>query len=113
MKKTLSFLTVLIGGLSLFISTIFAKTEIPQAQIDFFETKVRPLLTEQCLECHSNAKGKVKGGLSMDTRQEITKGGENGEIYDPKNTKASVLIKAINWDGDLHMPEKKKKPANL
>ena len=108
MKIKLSFLTLLIGGLSFLVPNLFARTEFNQTQIDFFETKVRPLLTEQCLDCHSNVKGKVKGGLSMDSRQELLKGGENGEIYNSKEVKSSVLIKAINWDGDLHMPEKKK-----
>jgi len=108
MKNRLSFLTLMIGGWGLLVSSLFAKTEATQSQINFFETKVRPLLTEQCLDCHSNVKGKVKGGLSMDNRQEIIKGGESGEVYNDKNIKTSALIKAINWDGELHMPEKKK-----
>lgn len=104
MKKSFVFLvwfTVFCGNLS-------AKQDFKPEQLDFFETKVRPLLSEKCLECHSHEKGKVKGGLSMDTREEIIKGGENGIVFNQDNVPKSVLLKAINWDGDLQMPEKKK-----
>src|SRR6185295_3511057 len=40
--------------------------ELTKAQTDFFETKVRPILTENCYKCHSPANGKVKGGLELD-----------------------------------------------
>ena len=42
----------------------------PEA-VDFFEKKIRPVLIEQCYECHSEqAKldGKLKGGLLLDSR---------------------------------------------
>jgi hypothetical protein len=84
-----------------------AKTEFSSQQTTFFETEVRPLLKDKCLECHSS-EHKIKGGLSMDTRDELLKGGESGAVIDLKNSKASLLLRAINWDGDLHMPEKQK-----
>ena len=104
MKKSLVFLALF----ATFCNCLLAKQEFSTDQLNFFESKVRPLLAEQCLECHSNIKGKVKGGLSLDTRKEFIRGGESGVIYKPENVKESALIKAINWDGDLHMPEKKK-----
>ena len=104
MKKSL----VLVASFAAFCSSLFAKQEFSSEQLNFFENKVRPLLAEQCMECHSNAKGKVKGGLSLDTRKEFIRGGESGVIYKPENLKESPFLKAINWDGDLHMPEKKK-----
>jgi hypothetical protein len=99
---------VLLGWFVIFCNNLLAKQEFSSDQLNFFENKVRPLLAEQCLECHSNTKGKVKGGLSMDTRKEVLRGGESGVIYKAESVKESPLIKAINWDGDLHMPEKKK-----
>ena len=104
MKKSLVFL----GLFVIFCNNLLAKQEFSSDQLNFFENKVRPLLAEQCLECHSNVKGKVKGGLSMDTRKEVLRGGESGVIYKAESVKESPLIKAINWDGDLRMPEKKK-----
>jgi hypothetical protein len=35
-------------------------------QLDFFETRIRPILVENCYKCHSPAKGKIKGGLELD-----------------------------------------------
>jgi hypothetical protein len=75
---------------------------------DFFENKIRPILANHCLECHSAEKGKVKGGLNMDTREDLLKGGENGVILKAGDAKASAMIKAVEWVDDTQMPPKKK-----
>ncbi len=80
------------------------------AGVEFFEKKVRPILTERCLECHSDAK-KVKGGLHLDTRDGWMKGGDTGPALVPGNLDESLLVTAIRWkDHDLEMPPKKKLP---
>ena len=35
---------------------------------EFFETRIRPVLAQECYECH-NSKGKAKGGLILDHRR--------------------------------------------
>ena len=40
------------------------------AQLEFFETRIRPGLIEQCYECHNSAK-KAEGGLAVDDRSAI------------------------------------------
>ena len=48
--------------------------------IDFFERKIRPVLVEQCYKCHSAEAGdKLKGGLLLDTREGLLKGGDSGK----------------------------------
>lgn len=74
---------------------------------EFFENKIRPLLTNSCLECHSAEKGKVKGGLNMDSRDSLLKGGESGAAYMKGNAGGSLIIKAVTWADDLQMPPKK------
>jgi len=91
-----------------FTTTGFSKQELTSEQISFFENKVRPILAEKCLECHSAEKGKIKGGLVLDSRVDILKGGESGPVYNESNIEKSSLIKAINWEGDVQMPEKGK-----
>ena len=91
-----------------FTTTGFGKQELTSDQVAFFENKVRPILAEKCLECHSAEKGKVKGGLVLDSRADILKGGESGPVYNESNVEKSSLIKAINWEGDVQMPEKGK-----
>jgi len=74
----------------------------------FFETKVQPLLSARCYECHSHEK-KIKGGLTLDSRSGWEKGGENGPAIVPGKPEESLLIKAVGHeDKDLAMPPKKK-----
>jgi hypothetical protein len=72
----------------------------------FFETKVRPLLVERCLECHGEKK--QKGGLRLDSKGGWEKGGESGTALVPGKAEESLLIKAVSYvDKDLQMPPKK------
>ena len=49
-----------------------------EAEIEFFEKKIRPVLVERCYKCHSSDSKKVKGKLLLDTREGLLKGGESG-----------------------------------
>jgi hypothetical protein len=93
---------------SLLIATSFGRVEPTAEQQQIFDKEILPLLSEQCMDCHSVAKGKTKGGLSLDSHESFVKGGESGKTVNFHNIKESLFIKAINWDGDLRMPEKKK-----
>ena len=46
----------------------------------FFESRIRPLLAEHCYECHSARASKVKGGLLLDSREGVQKGGDSGVV---------------------------------
>lgn len=75
-------------------------------QIEFFESRIRPILAQECYECHSEAT-KSKGGLLLDTRSGWEKGGDSGEAVilpgDPDN---SLLLKSIAHEvEDLKMPK--------
>ncbi len=95
------------AAILLFLAPHGAATE----GIDFFEKKVRPLLAERCLDCHS-AEKKVKGGLRLDTREGWATGGDSGAAIVPGDPDKSLFITAIRYtDRDLQMPEKKKLPA--
>ena len=76
------------------------------AQEEFFESKVRPLLTDNCLECHGP--DKHKGGLRLDLRDAMLKGGETGPAIVPGKPEASPLIEAVRYAGEVQMPPKKK-----
>ncbi len=75
--------------------------------IEFFETKIRPVLVAQCYECHSAKAPKVRGGLVLDTRAGLRKGGDNGPAVVPGDPVGSLLIKAIKHE-DMVMPPKEK-----
>ena len=73
-----------------------------------FEQHIRPLLVEQCYKCHSAQAEKVKGGLLLDSKQGIAKGGDGGAILVAGEPDKSRLIEAVRWtDPDLKMPPKK------
>ncbi len=79
--------------------------------IEFFEKKIRPLLVEQCYSCHSANAKKLKGGLKLDSREAMLKGGETGSAVVPGEPLKSHLIDAISYKNvDLLMPPKAKLP---
>ncbi len=84
--------------------------QFTKAQLDFYETKVRPVLSQTCYKCHSATSEKIKAGLVVDTREGLLKGGETGPAVIPGNAEKSLLIKAIRYtDNDLQMPPKGEK----
>jgi len=80
--------------------------------VEFFEKRIRPLLAEQCYECHSATAKKLKGGLHLDTRDGWAKGGDSGPAVVPGAPDRSLLIQAVRWaDPDTQMPPKNKLTA--
>jgi Protein of unknown function (DUF1549)/Protein of unknown function (DUF1553)/Planctomycete cytochrome C len=76
-------------------------------QSEFFENKIRPVLVNSCYKCHSTQAEKIKGGLLLDSREGVLKGGDTGPAIVPGNAEKSLLIKAIHYeDQDLQMPPK-------
>ncbi len=93
-------------------STLYAAEPSP-AQLDFFEKKIRPVLVEKCHQCHSTQAKKDRGGLLLDTKTSLLKGGETGPALVPGKPAESLLIKAIRHQGDLMMPPKGKLPETV
>jgi hypothetical protein len=77
-------------------------------QVDFFEKKIRPVLSEKCYKCHSEKSDKVKGGLVLDTREGARRGGDSGPAVVPGNLDESILIEAVRYTNkDFAMPPEK------
>jgi hypothetical protein len=77
-------------------------------QLDFFEKKIRPVLSEKCYKCHSEKAAKVKGGLVLDTREGARRGGDSGAAVVPGNLDDSILIQAVRYTNkDFAMPPEK------
>ena len=90
--------------------SVVSAVEADPAALKFFETKIRPLLSEQCLKCHGE--NKQKGGLRLDSLQAAQLGGEGGAAITPGNLASSLLIKAVSYeDSDLQMPPDNKLEA--
>jgi cytochrome c553 len=81
------------------------------AQFEFFEAKIRPLLVNSCFECHTDDE---KGGLRLDSRSSLLKGGDSGPAIVPGNPDASLLMKAVRHaEGVSKMPRRAPKLADL
>ena len=62
-----------------------------------------------CAKCHASTSEKVKGGLLVDSREGLRKGGDTGPAVVPGNLDESLLITAIRYnDESLQMPPKTK-----
>jgi len=105
------------SNVALFLASVFGQAAVSSAAVSqqissehlqFFENKIRPILATNCLECHSADKGKIKGGLNLDSKPDWIKGGESGALIKEGDVKGSTLIKAVTWEDDLQMPPKKK-----
>jgi mono/diheme cytochrome c family protein len=69
---------------------------------EFFETRIRPILANNCFGCHTNSQ---LGGLRLDTLEGMKKGGKRGPAIVPGDPEKSLLVKAIRQtDSDLKMP---------
>jgi mono/diheme cytochrome c family protein len=84
----------------------------PSAQaIEFFEAQIRPLLVESCFDCHTDDE---KGGLRLDSRERMLKGGESGPAIVPGDPDASLLMRAVrHTTGVEKMPRKADKLTDV
>lgn len=74
------------------------------AKIEFFEKKIRPILTDHCYHCHS-ADTKPAGNLRVDDRNGLLTGGNTGPAVVPGNPSKSLLLKRVTLkDEKRRMP---------
>jgi cytochrome c553 len=117
-----------IGGVSLGtalgIGTVLAWADAPKAPAipapakadpkaaEFFETKIRPVLSQQCFACHGDKQ--QKGKLRLDNAADLFRGGETGAVVTPGHPEKSVLIDSISYSKELKMPPQGKlKPQQI
>ena len=89
--------------LLLSISLAASPRLLPQAdQTEFFESRIRPVLAENCYTCHSQLQ---TSGLRLDSREYLLKGGSLGPAVVPGNPDESLLIRAVRHTHErLKMP---------
>lgn len=68
-----------------------------------FAHEIVPVIRERCGKCHTGEKR--KGGLSMNTRELLLEGSENGEVVEPGRAAKSYLLEVVvSQDEDIRMP---------
>jgi len=92
---------VLPAGLSFRLDSSAQTTN--DTKIEFFESRVRPVLATFCYDCHTDS---AKGGLRVDSREALLKGGKRGAAIVIGNPEESLLIKAVaHTHESLRMPK--------
>lgn len=81
---------------------VLATTATTADTLDFFESRVRPVLAKNCYACHTTSK---MGGLEVNSREALVKGGSSGPAITVGNPDSSLLIRAVRKDHErLKMP---------
>ena len=109
-----------VKALTLLLLTYFVNVALsndPRSDnFDFFETKIRPLLSNNCFACHSqkaNSKGKLKAGLYLDSHKGLIRGGDSGPAVSPGKPDQSRIVEAVLYrNEDMAMPPKGKLPQD-
>lgn len=82
--------------------------EVDRDGYEYFERKIRPLLSRRCYECHSSRAKTVHGSLRLDSLDAVRQGGDSGPLLVPGKPGESLLVEVIRYDGDIQMPPKGK-----
>jgi cytochrome c553 len=97
------------GGLIVTLALPAGAAEPSTEQVEFFEKRVRPVLVEHCHKCHGPKD--TKGGLRLDSRAAMMRGGDTGPAIIPGEPSDSLLIDAVRYDPDgYQMPPTGKLP---
>jgi hypothetical protein len=79
--------------------------------VEFFEKEIRPVLVEKCYGCHSSKLKSPMGGLVLDTKAGVKRGGNGGPIVTAGDPKSSRLFRALTYnETELRMPPTGKLP---
>jgi mono/diheme cytochrome c family protein len=93
----------------LLCATCAAAGGADEAGVQFFESRVRPLLAEHCYRCHSADAEEVKAGLRVDSREGLIAGGDGGPALVPGRPGQSRLIEAVRYASpELQMPPRRR-----
>ena len=83
------------------------QSPVPESRhAEFFETRIRPVLSEHCVSCHGPKK--QQSGLRLDSREGLQKGADGDPVAIPGRPEESALIKAVRHEAAIKMPPRSK-----
>src|ERR1700680_2480592 len=69
---------------------------------DFFETKIRPILANNCFACHNS---KLKNaGLDISSAAAFRQGSPTGPMVSKEDPESSKLVQVLRYQGAIKMP---------
>jgi cytochrome c len=91
------------------VGTVGAQDDASQPV--YYTTRVKPIFEANCTRCHGGLNR--RGGLSLDTRESMLKGGHDGSVLVPGDPAKSLLVRLIRHEGPaddpMDMPPKRPK----
>ncbi len=82
--------------------SVAAAAQQPGDPVEFYRSRVQPLLAAKCLACHAQAK---QGGLRLDSREAVLKGGVSGPAVVPGAPAESLLLRVVTHTHErIQMP---------
>lgn len=102
---------IALAGLGLWVGTVEAAGQKDVAATpEFYTAQVQPILKEHCYRCHGGMNH--RGGLSLQTRAGMLKGGHDGSVLVPGDASKSLIVRLIRHEGpaDDPMPMPPKSP---
>ncbi len=74
----------------------------PAANVAFYTGHVQPILQANCYRCHAGLNH--RGGLVLDSRAGMEKGGHDGPVIVAGHPEQSLLVKLIRHEGPANNP---------
>ena len=72
--------------------------KLSKQDLQFFESRIRPILVDRCYSCHSLDANLAEGGLRLDSGAAMLRGGSGGPSLIPGDPKTSLIIKAVEYE---------------
>ncbi len=91
------------------LSLICQLTLADEKGIEFFESKIRPVLVQHCYECHAADSKAIKGNLLLDSAVSLRQGGDTGPAISPEHPEESLLLESLKYES-FEMPPAGKLP---
>jgi len=98
---------VVFGAVMVVCAVLAMESRSARAQdagsVKFYTEKVVPIVQENCYRCHGGVNH--RGGLTLDTKAGLLKGGHSGVVVVPGHPEQSLLVKLIRHEGPADDPK--------
>jgi cytochrome c len=89
-------------GWTLTMRTVQAAGQDEAATPQFYTNRVQPIFQANCYRCHGGMNH--RGGLNIQTRAGMMKGGHDGQVLVPGDPAKSLLVQLIRHEGPANDP---------
>src|ERR1700733_11028956 len=98
----LGLMSVGLMGWSLWMGTVQAAGQDEGAKPGLYSNKREPIFKANCYRCHGGMNH--RGGLNIQTRAGMMKGGHDGAVLVPGDPTKSLLVRLIRHEGPQNDP---------